>query len=752
MTTRTAKHPASLTTGTGYWATAELDEPHVPPLRLADGPHGLRIQDDDNPDHLGLGRSRPATCFPPAVTLASSWDPELVAAIGAALGREAAAAGVDVVLGPGVNIKRSPLCGRNFEYFSEDPLLTGELGGAMVEGIQSQGVAACVKHFAANNQETDRLRVSVEIDERTLREIYLRAFQITLRDRPVWAVMSAYNRINGVYASENRRLLTDTLRDEWGFDGVVISDWGAVHDPVSALEAGLDLRMPGQPDDRRIHSALEAGRIPGSAIDDVVDRMSLLAQRTRRESVSAVDHAEHHELTRRAAGESAVLLQNDGVLPLRLGSSTRIAVIGELATNPRLQGAGSSAVHPTRVDTAWNILQKEVGAVGGTISYSPGYDLDGGAADPAELAATRALVSRSDVCLLFLGLPAASETEGRDRSSIDLPENQLSLVAELSTLDVPIVAVLSNGSVVRTSSWRHHVQAVVEFWLTGQAHGLAIADVLTGAVNPSGKLAETIPLRLEDTPSYLAFPGESGSVRYSEGVYVGYRYFDAKAMEVDFPFGHGLSYTTFGYSDLQVDVGDRHDEVACTVRLIVTNEGPCAGAEVVQVYFAEHSAQVSTPPQQLRGFTKVRLEFGQSAEVEIPIRRADLGYFSERSGRWVFEGGVVGINVGSSSRDIRLSAEVALEGETLRQPLSIWSTWGELRADEGAAAALDAAITRGGGLRGRVADLIVDEIGRQSVLELPLQTLVEFPGFPVSRDDVEAIIDRVESCEARESE
>jgi beta-glucosidase len=728
-----ATDPAELTTGSGYWTTFALAEPALRELRLADGPHGLRVQDDDNPDHLGLGRSLPATCFPPAVTLASSWDRDLVRVVGAALGREAAALGVDVVLGPGMNIKRTPLCGRNFEYFSEDPLLTGCLAGAMVAGIQSNAVAACLKHFAANNQETDRLRVSAEVGPRALREIYLRAFEVALRETPAWSIMSAYNRINGTYASENHWLLTDVLRDEWGYDGVVVSDWGAVHDPVRAFAAGLDLRMPGHDEpDTRVREAVSAGVLPAAAVEQMLQRLQLLAERTTREAAPTEEcmFDEHHDLTRRAAAESAVLLQNGGILPLQPRPGMTVAIVGELAKAPRYQGAGSSAVNPTRLVSGWDALAERLEAAGAKVVFAAGYRLDddnpsGGLAEAVEA------VAAADCAIVFAGLPPSAETEGRDRTSLDLPDAQLELLGALAEVDTPAAVVLTNGGVVRTAGWRRGVDAVVEFWLTGQAHGDAIADVLLGGVNPSGKLTETIPLRVEDTPAHLNFPGESGRVFYGEGIHVGYRYYDAKQMQVDFPFGHGLSYTTFAYADLRVEVAPPSSDDAFVVEVAVTNTGSRAGAEVVQVYAGERSEHVEMPVRQLRGFAKVLLQPGETRSVRIGIRRDDLGYFSEAAGRWLFEPGTVRVDVGSSSRDIRAQAQIEVPGETLRHPLSEWSTWGEWWAEEDAHALLAEAIERGGGLRGRLADLIVDPTGSESVLGLPLQTLVEFPGFPV---------------------
>lgn len=735
-----------LTTGADYWSTAAVPRAKLRAVRLADGPHGLRVQDDDNPDHLGLGRSLAATCFPPAVTLASSWDRDLIREIGAALGREARAAGVDMVLGPGMNLKRSPLCGRNFEYFSEDPLHGGLLAAAMVDGLQSRGVAACLKHFAANNQETDRQRISAEVDPRTLRELYLRTFQIALRESAPWAIMSSYNRINGVFASENAWLLTEVLRGEWGFDGVVVSDWGAVHEPVEALAAGLDLRMPGRPDDDRLRTAVAAGALDVAALDRTARRLALLAQRTAPDGNTApVNLDAHHQLTRRAAAESAVLLTNNGVLPLHLRPGLRVGVVGELARTPRYQGAGSSAVNPTRIVTGLDALTARAVEHGADVTFAAGYSLqeltkndaqhDSALRDEAVRVATE-----SDVVLLFLGLPGQYEAEGRDRTTIDLPDHQLALVAAVTATGATTVVALSNGSPVTTAAWRDGVDAVVEFWLTGQAHGDTIADVLLGDVNPSGKLAETIPIRLADTPCFLDFPGENGTVRYSEGIHVGYRYYDARDLAVDFPFGHGLSYTTFDYDALSVTVHDLHDPVALTVTVEVTNTGSCAGAEVVQVYVGDRGAALQVPVRELRAFTKIRLGPGERRRVALTVLREDLRHFDTVACTWVHEGGPALVEVGSSSRDVRHCAEVVLPGQPTEVPLTIWSTYAEWRAHAVAGPALQAVIESRGGIRGRMADLLSDETGRDSVLGVPLQTLLEFPGVPVERGDLDRIL------------
>jgi beta-glucosidase len=649
-----------------------------------------------------------------------------------------------VVLGPGIEIKRSPLCGRNFEYYSEDPLLTGRLAGAMVAGLQSQGVGACVKHFACNTQETDRLRVSADVDERGLREIYLRAFELTIREGHPWAVMSAYNRINGVFASEDPWLLTHVLREDWGYDGLVISDWGAVHDPVAAVAAGLDLRMPGQPDDPRVRDALADGTLDEAVADRVAERLRLLAARTSQSRTTRplVEADAHHQIGRRAAAESAVLLHNDrALLPIDPASVGSVAVIGELARTPRYQGAGSSAVNPTRVVNALDALRDRLGGTA-SVSFAPGYVLQPGQ-DPAGLLEDAvALAQSSELVVVFLGLPPSCEAEGRDRITIGLPADQVALVDAVATANERVIVALSNGSAVTTAEWRDAVGAVVEFWLTGQAHGDSVADVLLGDVNPSGKLPETVPMRLEDTSAYLDFPGEAGHVRHSEGIHVGYRWFDARRLDVDYPFGHGLSYTTFGYSDLEVAVHDLGDFTAMTVSMTLTNTGTRAGAEVVQVYVGDRSGVLQMPERELRGFSKVHLDAGASARVPMPIARADLEHFHPEAG-WVFSGGQMEVSAGSSSRDIRLQTTVELPGHPVDVPLTVWSQLGEWMSHPTAGPALRQLIEERGGIKGRIADLLSDPVSQDSALIFPLISVTQFPGFPVSDEDAEELLARL---------
>jgi beta-glucosidase len=727
----------ALTTGAGYWATHAVPDIGLRSLRLADGPHGLRVQNDDDPDHLGIGRSARATCFPPAVALASSWDQELITRVGAALGAEARAAGVDVILGPGMNLKRSPLCGRNFEYYSEDPFLSGVLAGAAVSGIQSQSVAACIKHFAANNQETDRQRVSADMDERTLREIYLRGFQIAIRNASPWTIMTSYNRINGTYASEDSWLLTTVLRDEWGFDGVVISDWGAVHNPVASISAGLDLRMPGRQDDPRPAAALASGELSEESLNRVTEAMVRLADRTRPDGNPApVDYDAHYDLVRRAAAESAVLLTNDGTLPLSFSADKGVVVVGELAQTPRFQGAGSSLVNPYQSTSILDALSGRASAAGTDLQFAPGYALDG---QPNGVLLQEAVDLSRDAgtVILVLGLPPAAEAEGRDRETLSLPQAQIDLLRDVAgATQGKLVVALMNGSAVTTNAWRDDANAIVEFWLTGEAQGDTVADVLLGDVNPSGKLAETVPVRIEDTPAYLNFPGEHGHVRYGEGIYVGYRYYDARGLEVEYPFGHGLSYTQFTYSSLTLTPTLTGDPTAFAAEFTVTNTGDRAGAEVAQLYVTDRGSSLDLPPQELRGWSKIRLQAGESRRIVIAVTREDMQHWSPAVRAWIYEGGLATVSIGSSSRDIRLSGTAYIPGHPVKPELTPFSSFGEWLDHATAGGKIRSLLDERGGIRGRAGDLYNDEGARASILSLPMQALVEFPGVPLTQEDL----------------
>ena len=553
----TLEEKASLCLGSDFWHTAPVERLSIPRIMVSDGPHGLRAQMEEA-DHVGLSGSVPATCFPTASALGSSWNPDLFRAVGEALGREAKKIGVSVVLGPGINMKRSPLCGRNFEYVSEDPWLAGELATAMVQGTQSQGIGTSLKHYAANNQEDDRLRVSAEVDERTLREIYLSAFERVVKSAQPWTIMCAYNKINGSYASEHRWLLTEVLREEWGFEGLVVSDWGAVHDRVAALRGGLDLEMPPNfgVSDAAVIAAVRDGSLDESIVDETSRRVLRLVDQSQPALAEnePVDFDEHHALARRAAHESAVLLKNaDRVLPLQPDRGSMVAVIGEFARTPRYQGAGSSQVNPTRVDAALDELQSAL-ADHAEVRFAAGFGI-GNTDDDAQLRQEAVELAReADHVVVFLGLPGEDESEGFDRTHIDLPANQLVMLHALADVHDRLIVILANGGVVRVSTWEDKVSAILECWLSGQAAGGAAVDLLLGVANPSGKLAETIPARLQDNPSYLNFPGEEGVVRYGEGIFIGYRAYDTLIQHVSYPFGFGLSYTSFHIDDVDVSV------------------------------------------------------------------------------------------------------------------------------------------------------------------------------------------------------
>jgi beta-glucosidase len=748
----TLEEKASLCLGSDFWHTRAVERLGIPAIMVSDGPHGLRKQPDEA-DHLGLSGSVPATCFPTASALGSSWDADLLRRVGEALGREARAENVGVLLGPGINIKRSPLCGRNFEYFSEDPVVSGVLGAAIVDGLQSQGVGASLKHYAANNQETDRLRVSADVDERPLREIYLAGFERVVTQAQPWTVMCAYNKINGTYASEHRWLLTEVLREEWGFDGLVVSDWGAVHDRVAALAAGLDLEMPPNlgVSDAQVVAAVGKGELDESVLDAAVTRVLTLVNRAlpglRTDDSFEVDA--HHALARAAARDCAVLLRNDdGILPLRPAPGVTIAVIGEFARTPRYQGAGSSQVNPTRLDVALDEIRAGVPA-GVDVSFAAGFGI-GTTDDDAALAREAvALATDADTVVLFLGLPASDESEGFDRTQMDLPANQVALLGELAAVNDRVVVVLANGSAVRVAGWEHRAKALLECWLSGQAAGGAVADLLLGVANPSGRLAETLPLRLEDNSSYLNFPGEAGRVRYGEGIFVGYRGYDACRRPVSYPFGHGLSYTTFDYTDLAVTVTGRHEDGDLRIALScrVTNTGTVAGKEVVQVYVRDVEASVARPVRELKAFAKLDLQPGQTGTASFELDSRALSYWSVRRHDWVLEAGRFEFAAGASSRDLRLSTTVHVDAPSIAEPLGPMSTLREWLADAAAGPAVRAAF--GTDENGRPRGILADEELLKVIGDFPMSRLAAFPGIGLDHATLDSLIDQVRAGQGR---
>lgn len=653
----TLEEKCALLSGKGEWETWNLPRAGVPSLICSDGPHGIRRQAGAG-DHLGLNPSLPATCFPTAATVANSWDPELGEEIGQALGEEAAVQGVHIVLGPGLNIKRSPLCGRNFEYFSEDPYLSGKLAASYIRGIQSQGVYACPKHFAVNSQELRRMAMNAVVDERTLREIYLTGFEIAVREGHPGALMTSYNQVNGIYSNENPHLLQDILRGEWDYNGLVITDWGGSNDHVEGVRAGSDLEMPnpGMDSARQLVEAVRSGRLPEAAVDACAARVlraALTLNETRKPS-GQWNKTAHHALAYRAAAESSVLLKNeDGILPLHPG--TRVGIIGDFAFTPRYQGAGSSLVNATQVDTMADLLPDSglnwVGAV-------RGYARDG-KPDPAMEKAALDLARSADVVVYCFGLDELSESEGIDRSHMRIPQNQIALLELLARVNPHIVGVLSAGSAVEMP-WLSCCQALLHGHLCGQAGAGAMLDILTGQINPSGRLSESYPLRYEDTPAYRYFPSEQRNAEYREGLYVGYRYYETAGVEVLYPFGYGLSYTTFSYSRLIV--GEKG------VVLTVTNTGSRDGAEVVQLYISKPDAQVFRPVRELKGFCKVVLKAGESQQVHIPFDDKTFRYWNTATNNWEVEGGRYQVEIGASCQDIRLTAEVHRAATTDRLP------------------------------------------------------------------------------------
>lgn len=740
----TLEEKAALTSGRDFWHAKGVERLGVPAVMLTDGPHGLRKQ-QTGADHLGLFDSVPATCFPTAAALGSTWDVELVRRVGEALGRETRAHDVAVLLGPGVNIKRTPLCGRNFEYVSEDPVVAGEIGAALVDGIQSQGVGTSLKHYAANNQETDRMRVSAEVDERTLREIYLPAFERVVTRAQPWTVMCAYNKLNGTFVSEHHWLLTEVLRDEWGFQGVVVSDWGAVHDRVAALVAGLDLQMPaaGPRPDEAVVAAVRSGALDESVLDTAVRRVLHLVARAQPARADAdasvreaVDADAHHALAREAAAAGAVLLKNDAVdgapvLPLDGGDG--LLVVGEFARTPRYQGAGSSQVVPTRLDDALTALRA---ATGTDLPFEPGFTISGGPTgdDDALRAAAVEAARTARTVVVFLGLPGPDESEGYDRPRLGLPDNQVATLDAVAAVNPRVVVVLANGAAV-SLPWRDRAAAVLETWLGGQAGGSAVADLLLGTVAPSGRLAESIPLRIEDTPAFGNFPGEAGVVRYGEGVLVGYRWYDTRGIDVAYPFGHGLTYTTFRYDDVRAHVSGEGPDVRVEVSVTVTNTGRRAGAEVVQVYVRDPEASVLRPTRELKAFAKVTLAAGEQRTVTCTLDARDLSYWHPGLRRWVVEGGTFVVEVGASSRDVRGSAAVEVVGEPLWGELTAWSTLAEWTAHPVGGPLIGAVLASGDAPP-------IDETMAAMLAQTPARVFADFGLSPLTPEQLDVLVEK----------
>jgi len=736
----TLQEKASLCSGADFWNTKAVEHKGVPAFMLTDGPHGLRKQ-SSAADHLGLNESVPATCFPSGVGLAASWNRELVREVAAALGREASAERVGVLLGPAVNIKRHPLGGRGFEYLSEDPWLSGELAAAYVEGLQSQGVGASLKHFAVNNQETNRLLVDARVDERTLREIYLRGFEIAVTRSQPWTVMSAYNRVNGEYASDNSWLLRDVLHEQWGFDGVVVTDWGAEDDRVAGMRAGTALEMPGNGGlgDAEILAAVENGQLDERILDTTVVRLVALhlavADNLRAPATS--DPAAHHALARRAAVEATVLLKNDGpVLPLTPGA--RIAVLGGFAAQPRYQGGGSSHINPTRLETFLAALAAEHPEV--KVDHAPGYRVGDPVPDTALLEQAAQTCAAADVAVVLVGLSDQEESEGYDRRHLRLSPSHEALVATALDTGIPVVVALSNGAPVEMP-WIDQVSAVLECHLGGQAGGAALADIVTGVTEPGGRLAETFPVRLQDTPAYLNWPGTARSVEYREGLFVGYRYYDSVGLDPLFPFGHGLGYSEIVIRSATLDHAEIDDGRPVRLRVDLENPGERAGSQVVQVYVHQEGAVPHRPEQELKAFEKVWLEPGERRAIDLDLDRDAFAWWSTATSAWVVDDARFEVRVGTSSRNIAARAVLRVHGA------------GETLPSQGQNTALGALLTHpvlGGWARGLRETFIAgqgsyDPDSPEFLLveafsrELPLRSLVRI-GALIGQDDLDRAV------------
>ncbi|MEJ2756963.1 MAG: glycoside hydrolase family 3 C-terminal domain-containing protein [Anaerolineales bacterium] len=652
----TIEEKAALCTGATAWKTVSFDRLGIPEMVVSDGPHGVRRVQDAATLMID---SVPATCFPTASCLAASWDIDLIKELGEALADECIALNVDVLLGPGTNMKRSPLGGRNFEYFSEDPYLAGEMAASFISAVQGKGIGTSLKHFAVNNQEFQRFCINAVVDERTMHELYLPAFETAVKKSQPWTVMCAYNKVNGNYCSEHHELLVDILKNQWGFEGFVVSDWGAVHDRVASLKGGLDLEMPG-PMEYRVNAVVEAvrsGELEETVLDESVRRILRIvfkAQETPKKG--SLDIEGHNALARRIASEGMVLLKNDGILPLK--QQENIAVIGRSAKEAHFQGGGSSHINPTMVINPFNELRIASGEA--ELSYAEGYPADDSyRQDLIDEAVTSA--QEADLAILYIALPTYIESEGYDRQNIALTKQQTDLIKAVSKVQPKTVVVLNNGAPVAMGDWIDGVSAVLEAYMMGQAGGGAIADILFGKVNPSGKLAETFPITTAMTPSHINWPGGAGEVRYGEGIFIGYRYYDAKGLPVQFPFGHGLSYTTFEYNNPKVSATNFIDQDGIVVEVDVKNIGALAGKEVVQVYVHDQESDLARPQNELKGFAKVDLQPGETKTVSIKLDYRSFAYYHPAYHQWITEDGTFDILIGASSADIRHSLTVTME-------------------------------------------------------------------------------------------
>lgn len=747
----TLEEKAAMCSGADFWHTEAVKRLGIPASMVSDGPHGLRKQDQEA-DHLGVNESIKAVCFPAGCGTAASFNRELLSKMGETLGNECQAEGVSVILGPAVNVKRSPLCGRNFEYYSEDPYVASEMAGALIRGIQSKNVGTSIKHFLANNQETRRMSSDSRVDERTLHEIYLAAFEGAVKKEKPWTVMCSYNKINGTYAAQNHHYLTEILRDQWGFDGYVMSDWGAVNNRVEDLKAGLDLEMPGcnGANDKLIAGAVLSGELDEEVVDEAVEHILNIVFRyeENRDKEAVFDRDADHETARKVAEETVVLLKNEGALPLN--SKQKAAFIGKYAKTPRYQGGGSSHINSHKVTSAL-----DAAADNDNIVYAQGFDDAADQTDEKLLAEAVEAARSADVAVIFAGLPDKFESEGFDRKHMAMPDCQNELIEKVAAVQPNTVVVLHNGSPVEMP-WVNQVKGIVEAYLGGQAVGGAVYDILYGKVNPSAKLPETFPLRLEDNPSYLSYIGEGDMVEYREGIFVGYRYYDKKKMEVLFPFGYGLSYTTFAYSNLKVDKEQMKDTDTLQASVDVTNTGSMAGKEVVQLYVADRESRAIRPVKELRGFEKVELKPGETKTVTFTLDRRAFAYYSVSIHDWHVETGAFDIMIGKSSREIVLTKTVQVES-TVKLPVVYTpdTTMGDVNRDPRASALVKEYLK--GGILGSLdvkpeeggsaaSEAITEEMNAAMEEYMPLRGAISFTG-KATMADVQTLVDRLNMLE-----
>ena len=746
----TLEEKCSLLSGADFWHTKAVERLGIPATMVSDGPHGLRKQ-DEKADHLGVNESIKAVCFPAASATAASFDREVVRKIGEGVGDACQHENLSVILGPAVNIKRSPLCGRNFEYFSEDPYLTGELAASLIEGVQSRNVGTSIKHFAANSQEHRRMSSDAVVDERTLREIYLPAFERAVKKAQPWTVMCSYNKVNGEYASQNRWLLTDVLRNEWGFEGYVMSDWGAVSDRVKGVHAGLDLEMPasGGTNDARVVAAVREGRLDEKDVDTCVRRILTIVDRYQknRKPETEWDKEKQHALARDLAAECMVLLKNeDAVLPF--AKEEKVAVIGQFAKKPRYQGGGSSHINSFKVESLLDALEGMSG-----ITYAQGYGIVGEEPDEALIAEAVEAAKAADKAVIVAGLPDSFESEGYDRTHMRMPKCQNELICRVAAANPNTVVVLYNGSPVEMP-WADCVKGIIEAYLGGQAVGGATKAVLYGEKNPCGRLPESFPYQLEDNPSFLSYGGEGNTAVYSEGVFVGYRYYDKKRMAVRYPFGYGLSYTTFAYSNLCVSAKSMDDTEKVKVTVDVTNTGNRAGKEVVQLYVRNAPASVFRPVRELKGIEKVELAPGETKTVSFTLCKRAFAYWHAQLQDWMVETGTFGIEIARSSRDIVLCEDIEVRGTKAlpQEPVSPDSIMMDLEKNPAAMAGLQpllTAVQQALGMGGNeekseaASEAVTEDMGKAMMAYMPLRGLASFGNGAISSDQLKAMCNQI---------